>query len=294
MKWNQDARDIVDAIPMPDIMKKMSTLYSEKLARKANKDVVTMDEVTQTREDYFELFGDTLMKRLRENREKGLTDDAVDPEIPLNQGNILFQFELCHMRFVGCTRQIIDVVDLGKKIRKNLEDWKVTEMIADKFDVPFMPHTLFTVSISSCPNNCTAAEVKDIGIHGIAIPAFSAPEKCTKCGKCAKACIEDAIIIKKNGPVINKRYCTQCGACAFECPEDAMTVAERGHRFLVGGHFGRFHHIGKELFKCGDEGKVMKALEASIDLLREKAGSEEHLYHMVERYGLEPIYKKIL
>lgn len=34
-----------------------------------------------------------------------------------------------------------------------MKEWNVTEMIADKFDVPFMPHTNFTVSISSCPNN---------------------------------------------------------------------------------------------------------------------------------------------
>ena len=37
----------------------------------------------------------------------------------------------------------------------------------------------------------------------------------------------------------------------------------------------------------------MQALEASIELLREKAGSEEHLYHMVEQYGLEPLYKRL-
>jgi dissimilatory sulfite reductase (desulfoviridin) alpha/beta subunit len=233
------------------------------------------------------------MKRLRENREKGVSDDAIDPEITLNQGPKLYQFELCHMRFVGCTRQLIDVVDLAKKTQQKMEEWKVTEMIADKFDVPFMPHTNFTVSISSCPNNCTAAEVKDIGIHGVAVPEFSHPEKCTKCGKCQEVCIDEAIFMEKDGPVIIKKHCSQCGACAIECPEGAMTIAERGYRVMVGGHFGRWHHIGKELFKIGDEEMVFQALKASIDLLREKAASEEHLYHMVERYGLEPLYKKL-
>ena len=46
---------------------------------------------------------------------------------------------------------------------------------------------------------------------------------------------------------------------------------------MVGGHFGRWHHVGQELFKLGEEEKVFKALEASIKLLREKAvRSEEH------------------
>jgi len=62
---------------------------------------------------------------------------------------------------------------------------------------------------------------------------------------------------------------------------------------MVGGHFGRWQHIGKELFKIGDDEMVIQAIQASIDLLREKAGSEEHLYHMVKQYGLEPLYKKL-
>jgi anaerobic sulfite reductase subunit C len=293
MDWDKEAREAVDSIPMPEIMKNMTNLYAEKLARKNKKPKVTMDEVVKTRDDYFELFGETLMKRLRENRAKGVSDDDIDPQITLNKGAKLYQFDLCHMRYVGCTRQLIDVVALAKKINKKMEEWKVTEMIADKFDVPFMPHTLFTVSISSCPNNCTAAEVKDFGIHGIAIPEFSHPEKCTKCGKCEEVCPDEAIRMGKNGPEIIMKHCKQCGACAIECPEGAMTIAQKGYRVMVGGHFGRWHHIGKELFKIGDEEMVMQALEASIDLLREKAGSEEHLYHMVEQYGLEPLYKRL-
>jgi len=293
MEWEKEASEVVEGIPMPEIMKNMTILYAEKLARKNKKSKVSMEEVVKTRDDYFELFGDTLMKRLKEVREKGVADDAIDPEIPLNQGPKLYQFELCHMRFVGCTRQLIDVVELAKKIDQKMKEWNVTEMIADKFDVPFMPHTNFTVSISSCPNNCTAAEVKDVGIHGVAVPEFSHPEKCTKCGKCQEVCIDEAILMEESGPVIIKKHCSQCGACAIECPEGAMTIAEKGHRFMVGGHFGRWHHIGKELFKLGDEKKVFEALEASLKLLREKAVSEEHLYHMVERYGLEPLYKEL-
>ena len=293
MDWEKEAKETVDNIPMPEIMKNMTILYAEKLARKDRKDKVTMEEVVKTRDDYFELFGETLMKRIRENREAGRSDDDVDPEITLNRGIKLFQVELCHMRFVGCTRQLIDVVDLAKKINKKFEEWKVTEMIADKFDVPFMPHTLFTVSISSCPNNCTAAETKDFGIHGVAYPEFSHPEKCTQCRKCMDVCIDEAIRMEKDGPVIIEKHCKLCGACAIECPEGAMTIAKQGYRVMVGGHFGRWHVIGKELFKIGDEKKVFEALEASIKLLREKAGSEEHMYHMVERYGLEPLYSEL-
>ena len=293
MEWEKDAKEVVDSIPVPEIMKNMTILYAEKLARKNKQDKVTMAEIIQTRNDYFDLMGETLTKRLKEVREKGVSDDAIDPQHELNKGPLLYQFELCHSRFVGCTRMVINAVELGKKLKQKLEDWKVTEMIADKFDVPFMPHTLFTVSISSCPNNCTAGEVKDFGIHGIAVPAFSNPDKCTKCGKCLEVCIDKAVVMEEGGPVIIQKHCKLCGACALECPTGAMTIAQQGYRVMVGGHFGRWHHIAKEVFKIGDEEKVIKALYNSIELLKREAKSEEHLYHMVERFGLEPIYRNL-
>ena len=37
MKWNKEAQEVVDAIPMPEIMKNMTILYAEKLARKNKK-----------------------------------------------------------------------------------------------------------------------------------------------------------------------------------------------------------------------------------------------------------------
>jgi dissimilatory sulfite reductase (desulfoviridin) alpha/beta subunit len=289
MDWEKDAKAALLSIPMPEMIKNMRILYAEKLARKNKKGKVTMKEVIQTRDDYLAISN----KRLQEARKKRPPDYSTDPQNELNKGPLLYQFELCHMRFAGCTRQLIDVVYLAKKLKQKMEAWKVTEMIADKFEVPFMPHTLFTVSISSCPNNCTAAEIKDFGIHGVAVPEFSHPEKCTKCRKCMDVCIDKTIMMEENGPVIIKKHCSQCGACAIECPEGAMTISEKGYRVMVGGHFGRWHHIAKEVFKMGNEQMLIKALEASMKLLREKAESEEHLYHMVERYGLEPLYTEL-
>lgn len=50
--------------------------------------------------------------------------------------------------------------------------------------------------------------------------------KCTGCGKCLKACDDDAILGKaKFVHVINQRKCTQCGACREVCPEGAVVLA---------------------------------------------------------------------
>ncbi|MBR3234360.1 MAG: 4Fe-4S binding protein [Atopobiaceae bacterium] len=50
--------------------------------------------------------------------------------------------------------------------------------------------------------------------------------KCTGCGKCLKACDDDAIMGKPRFVhVVNQRKCTQCGACLKACPEGAVVTA---------------------------------------------------------------------
>ena len=53
MKWEEDARQVVDAIPIHDIIKNMIILWAEKVARKNKRSAVTMEDMTQTRDDYF-------------------------------------------------------------------------------------------------------------------------------------------------------------------------------------------------------------------------------------------------
>ena len=50
--------------------------------------------------------------------------------------------------------------------------------------------------------------------------------KCTGCGKCLKACDDDAILGKaKFVHVINQKKCSQCDACREACPEGAIVRA---------------------------------------------------------------------
>ncbi|RMF93824.1 MAG: 4Fe-4S dicluster domain-containing protein [Candidatus Schekmanbacteria bacterium] len=293
MKWEQEARDAINAIPVPEIIKDMTTLYAEKLARADGVDTVTMDHINRTRDDYFEMLGDSYKERISCARCEGKSDSDVDPEIELNKGPSLFRVELCHQRFFGCPRQILDVKEAGKKVKEKLEEIKLTEIIADKTTEPFMPHNFFTVSISSCPNNCSAAETKDFGIYGVREPEID-EEKCNQCGKCIEVCPDDALLIKHGKIKLNSRACVICGACIEACPVGAIKNKKEGVRVLVGGRFGRWHTDAKELFKNEPFDTAMKALEAAVDLIKNEAGEHEHLYHLVNRLGLKPIYEKIV
>jgi 2-oxoacid:acceptor oxidoreductase delta subunit (pyruvate/2-ketoisovalerate family) len=53
--------------------------------------------------------------------------------------------------------------------------------------------------------------------------------KCVGCGRCAKVCPENCVIMKlnqegKNKPVTDYNYCKGCGLCAAECPVKAIIM----------------------------------------------------------------------
>jgi len=176
MKWEKDAREIVEGIPIHDIIRNLIKIWAEKLARKNKSDVVTMKEMQQTRDDYFEWFGPEKIAKIQQAREQGQSDDAVDPQTTLNKDPALYTIELCHSRFFGCDRDLINVRELGPKIKQKMEELKITEILADKACEVLMPHSTFTISISGCSNICTAAESKEVGIHGVARPMVTDKE----------------------------------------------------------------------------------------------------------------------
>jgi len=47
--------------------------------------------------------------------------------------------------------------------------------------------------------------------------------KCTACGKCAKACHYNAIAVVKKKVLIFNELCHSCGVCTYVCPEGALS-----------------------------------------------------------------------
>ena len=47
-------------------------------------------------------------------------------------------------------------------------------------------------------------------------------DKCTKCGKCAKACSYNALAMTGNNLLIFNELCHSCGLCTYICPQNAI------------------------------------------------------------------------
>jgi MinD superfamily P-loop ATPase len=80
-----------------------------------------------------------------------------------------------------------------------------------------------------CPNDyliLAARRRKDMDVyHPVPKWDFS---KCTKCGICAGACKQDAIIFSKGRfPAFLPELCIGCGACMLVCPAKAMTPSRK-------------------------------------------------------------------
>lgn len=62
-------------------------------------------------------------------------------------------------------------------------------------------------------------------VHGlVALNPVLKPERCTRCGICAKVCPVDAITVTSTGPHIERSVCVKCLCCHEMCPEGAMDV----------------------------------------------------------------------
>ncbi len=86
-----------------------------------------------------------------------------------------------------------------------------------------------------CPNDhlILSAKLRKVSDVKSMIPDFDL-KKCIKCGRCRKACMENAIVqVKGRYPFVVPEQCTGCRACKIVCPVNAITEKEQviGHIF---------------------------------------------------------------
>ncbi len=82
-----------------------------------------------------------------------------------------------------------------------------------------------TVFFKGCPLECFWCQNPES--QNLKPVIFFNAEKCTGCGMCVDVCPEDAIRIKDNRSVTDRKLCKGLGKCAEICPNDARNLMGR-------------------------------------------------------------------
>ncbi len=128
-----------------------------------------------------------------------------------------------------------------------------------------------------CPNDHLLLSVKRKKFTKIyqPIPKWDF-DKCTKCGKCASVCKQNAIVFVKNKyPAFVKDVCIGCKACIVACPQNAISEAKKEIGTIYTGKNYNLILISGEL-KLGElsSGEVVAEVRKHSEKINKKLKSK--------------------
>lgn len=148
-------------------------------------------------------------------------------------------------------------------------------MVATSLAVEFARKnkTMLIDADAECPNDHLLLSIerkKDIVIYQ-PIPKWDL-DKCTKCGKCASVCKQNAIVFTKGKyPAFIKDVCIGCKACIVACPTGAITETKKDIGVIYTGENYNVNLVSGEL-KLGElaSGEVVAEVRKHSDKINEK------------------------
>lgn len=178
-----------------------------------------------------------------------------------------------------CKNGLIDVDDVALKIQEKL----LAKSLPGKFKIV----------VVGCMNGYGRAQSNDIGI----VPTREIKinqDKCILCGKCSNYCKDNALNIKENKMVLDKKLCLNCGSCVRMCPVDAIEKGDIKVNILLGGRLGRQASLAIPMKHKFSLDEVINAVENIVDYFNENANRKERFAKVIERIGFENVEDEIL
>jgi len=100
----------------------------------------------------------------------------------------------------------------------------------DTFAVHDGPGIRLAVYLKGCPLACRWCHSPES--RGPRPELILLRDRCTGCGACADACLQQAHEIREGMHLINRARCAACGRCAEQCPQRALAI--KGYPISVG------------------------------------------------------------
>lgn len=190
----------------------------------------------------------------------------------------------------GCEMRALDPTGLPARLHAALMALDFGAGLARLLGRPPRRHELFTVSLSCCPNACSRPQIADVGLIAAARPRAD-PAACTRCGACAGACQENAVVLAPSGQVeaIDELSCLGCAACIRACPSGALSPGRSGWRVQLGGRLGRRPRLAEELpgLHAPEEAVALAARAAQYLLAHARPG--QRLGDLAARRGARAV-----
>lgn len=281
MKWNSDARERHQRMPIPVTYSSFALKQIEKIARKKRLTTVTVEEVQEAEElykDYFGIQKTEEMKNLLEGKEPV---PQIAEELFFDFSGMLYNIRVCPVKYGSQCKEVTDdIAYIFKAIKIIFESNTMEEIVADSSTIPLGPSSCFNVVLAGCSNCCEPPFLMDLGIIGQHIPTVT-DTPCARCKRCLGVCYEGAIRMDDDGPSINPRQCINCEFCAKACPEGKIVIEKRGYKIVAGGRSFRHPVIAKTTHAFINKEEVVDTVNKLVQLL--KAGKGDTMYHLTEK-----------
>lgn len=289
MEWEQEARDIVDAIPLPPVIAHFAAMDAERRARKKGLRTVTAAIARETEHGYEQALGAEAMELLR--RAARGEDMGLPEEFFVEEPDELYSIQLCPAKFGASTLEKRDQIrSILTPLRKKLKDLNITGIIMEKATTSLMSHHAFRIGITGCSNACISPYFCDFGIIGRYRPGIVI-ERCTGCGVCVEYCSEKAIALREGKASVDYERCVMCAGCTEVCTTGALKTERRGYKVVVGGTGSRRPHIADTVADFADIPQVLAILERAVRLFEgtDMDGRFLSLRSVIARRGLDPL-----